>query len=152
MSHSLDTTSLSRAVNGMIWCAVVLYVVFIFTMTHMPLDVVRDQAWFRYSNMYWLDKFIQCGVYSVLVGLLGCALFPLSRDPVSTIENLSGFRTIILFAVVIAVAVVDEQTQEMFGRNCEVLDMVADVTGIIPGFCLFLVLNEVRHRVLDGSI
>ena len=143
--------SIKRMVQGLFFCAALMYVAFIFTLTHMPLDGINTQPWFRYSMTFWLDKFIQCTLYSGLVGLLGCAMFPLNRDPVTTIENISGVRTALLFLTVVVIAIVDEKTQPYFGRNCEVLDMVADAAAIIPGFCVFLVLNEARHLLLNGD-
>lgn len=147
-----NTLQLKRSVTGMIWCAALLYVVFVFTLTHMSLDGFNEQPWFKYSSTFWLDKIIQCMMYSGLVGLLGCAMFPLNSDPVRTVESLSGGRTLVLFLIVAILAVIDENTQPYFGRNCEVMDIFADIVGIIPGFCIFLVLNEARHMVFSGEV
>ena len=147
----MSTESIKRAIFGVSLFATLFCVLMIFVLTHMPLDTVSDQTWFRYSTTFWIDKFVQCSMYAVLVALLGCTLFPLNKDATNTIDNISSWRTGLLFVIVIAIAVTDELTQPMFGRNCEMLDIAADIAGLIPGFCLFLVLNELRHQLLNGE-
>lgn len=144
----VSSSALRRAVRGVEWAAVVIYILFIFTLTHMPLDGVKSTEWMGHGLMFWLNKVLQCGLYAGLAALLGCAMFPLSRDPVKTIENISGLRVMIFLALVAGIAIFDELTQPFFGRKYELMDVIANIGGVIPGFCLFLVLNELRHQLL----
>lgn len=144
----LNSSTLKRAVRGAEWGAVVIYVCFIFALTHMPLDSVKGSEWMTYGFMFWVNKVLQCGLYAGLAALLGCALFPLSRDPVKTIENIAGVRVAIFGFLMVSIAVIDELTQPYFNRSYELMDVIANIGGIIPGFCLFLVLNELRHQFL----
>ena len=150
MSNSNPASSLQRAVIGAEWGSVIIYLCFVMVLTHMPVDSVKNAAFMQHSMMFWIEKLIQCALYSVLVALLGCALFPLSKDPVKTIENISGLRLALLVAIVIGIAVFDEFTQPFFGRTKELLDISANICGLLPGFCLFLVVNEVRHKFFNA--
>ena len=150
MSESNPTTSLKRAVIGAEWGAVIIYLCFVLVLTHMPIDSVASVDFKQHSMMFWVDKILQCGLYSILVALLGCALFPLNKDPVKSIESISGTRVAALVGLVLGIALFDECTQPYFGRNLEILDICANMGGLLPGFCLFLILNEVRHKFFDG--
>lgn len=143
--------SVRKAIKGVVLSVPLLYLAFILTLTHMPLDSVSEQPWFKYSTSFWIDKVIQCTLYSGLVAIFGCAVFPLSGDLTKTIESISGVRVALLASLIVVIAFVDEFTQPFFGRNCEVLDIVADVAGLIPGFCLFLIINEARHMLLSAE-
>lgn len=144
----VSSSALRRAVRGVEWAAVVIYILFIFTLTHMPIDGAKGTEWMTHGLMFWINKVLQCGLYAGLAALLGCAMFPLSRDPVKTIENISGVRVTIYLMMMATIAIVDEFTQPYFGRKYELMDVVANIGGVIPGFCLFLVLNELRHQFL----
>ena len=147
----VSSSSLRRAVRGVEWAAVGIYILFIFTLTHMPIDGAKSSEWMGHGLMFWINKVLQCGLYAGLAALLGCAMFPLSRDPVKTIENISGVRVTIYLMLMVTIAIVDEFTQPLFGRKYELMDVIANIGGVIPGFCLFLVLNELRHQFLGDS-
>ena len=129
--------------------ASLIYITGIFVLTHMPLDGIKDEPFFRYSVMFWVDKIIQCVLYAGLVVPVGCVLFPLSRDAQSAMDNVSLIRITALMVIIGGVAFIDEYTQPFFGRRFEVLDIAADFAGIVPGICLFLMANEARHQLLN---
>lgn len=56
-----------------------------------------------------------------------------------------------IFAVIFAYAIVDELTQPPFGRDCELLDAVADWIGGLTGLVAFLVVRSAVRRIRPAS-
>ncbi len=103
-----------RLTRTLLWAATGIYWVVLFVMTHLPpRQMPRGPGG---------DKLYHFGAYLVLSFLLGAALwhaFPVRR------------RVIPLLVVLAAMAygAVDEVTQILVGRACELNDWLADVSG-----------------------
>jgi VanZ family protein len=101
------------------WCTM-------FVLTHLP---PRHMPKLRVS-----DKLEHLTAFMMLGGLLYLCLSPSVRRP-------------ILVAALIGAAygAMDEWTQPLVGRSCEMLDWVSDVSGIILGAgCMAIALMVIR--------
>ena len=99
-----------RIALGVYWCILL-------AATHLP---PRNMPHVEVN-----DKFDHLAAYSVLALLIGLS-WRWSKRPIRAI----GLQTII---VVMIAGATDELTQPIFGRDCELLDWCADVSGAIVG-------------------
>jgi VanZ family protein len=84
------------------------------------------------------DKWMHFGAYLGLVVLLSAVLTV--RRPAN------AFLIIKIVALVAVVGAFDEITQPLVGRDCELLDWVADVTGALLGSSVVVGLSLARRR------
>ncbi len=86
------------------------------------------------------DKIVHCASFAGLA-LLACIALRVRR--------------VVLAAIVLAAyAAVDESTQQLVGRNSDVLDWIADTVGVVIGCGVFTYCNRARRRRTarpDGS-
>lgn len=97
----------------------------------------------------WFDKLVHMSLFAVLTGLYCCVFLPFCRTAVRTFEYLTRWRFFLIVASVTVLAVGTEFLQPLFGRTFDYLDMAVDVLAIIPGFGVFIVLNDVRQKLVS---
>ena len=106
----------------------IIYWVFLAIVSHIPIPELVYQA--RVS-----DKALHLVAYLVLSFLLWFAVKP---------EQKVNWRKITTWWVLLIIgvyAVVDEVLQGVVGRNCDMMDFVADMAGALVGLILFSILN-----------
>lgn len=97
----------------------------------------------------WFDKLIHMSLFAVLTGLYCCVFLPFCRTAVRTFEYLTRWRFFLIVGSITVLAVVTEFLQPLFGRTFDYLDMAVDVLAIIPGFGVFIVLNDIRQKLVS---
>jgi VanZ family protein len=98
----------------MFWTGAILYWIALCVMTHLPPGQVHIPRVFT-------DKQIHFAAYMMLSLVLGGAMM----------VTLPGRRWVPLYVIAVAMAygAVDERTQLFVGRECELGDWIADVSG-----------------------
>lgn len=112
--------------------------------------VVRPATWLKATLFYWFmllvathipgsgetppgltiaDKFMHFGAFTVLAAMVGWTYFRIKN-------HLTLRHLVILGLTMAAYGAVDEWTQLLVGRSCELLDWVGDVAGIVVGLSL----------------
>lgn len=121
------------------WCLVALYWVALFTLTHLPPSEAP------HPPSFLGDKGSHAIAYCGLTFLLGFTLwtFGLGRR--------SRLWPWITLSAVLAYGAVDEWTQIIVGRDCELLDWVADGTGAVVAVLLLAVVFRVVRRVVGDE-
>ena len=97
----------------LIWTLTAIYWVFLCVMTHLPPDKVpkTDVS----------DKTEHVAAYGLLAGMLHLCLWPRRWSILKT--------AIIVMCIIMAFAALDEITQPIVGRTCDIYDWTADTTG-----------------------
>ena len=134
-----------------VWSVWMCYTTFLILLLLAPINGIQQMRWFVAAQASWVDKLVHLGLFTTLTGVSGCAMFPFCRDPSTTIEKITPGRMALLIGVVSTLAIGLEFAQPCFGRSFEWFDMATNLVSIIPGFGLFLILNEVRHFIADQS-
>jgi VanZ family protein len=120
--------------RNIFWIGSIFYWCFLCVLTHLPPSAIREPQGF------WLtDKQAHFIAYFVLSFSVGITLM----------VTLPGRRWIPLFVIALAMAygAIDERTQPMFGRDCELGDWVADTLGSVAAAAgLFVVSFFIRPR------
>jgi VanZ family protein len=118
------------------WGLVALYGVALFTLTHLPPKEAL------HPPSFLGDKGVHALAYCGLTFLLGFTLwtFGLGRR--------SRLWPWITLSAVLAYGAVDEWTQTLVGRDCALLDWVADGTGALIAVLLLAVVFRVIRRVV----
>lgn len=91
------------------------------------------------------DKFSHFAAFTILAAMVGWTYFLVTR----------GLRLrdqVMLGLLLAAYGAVDEWTQPLVGRGCELLDWVADVGGIVVGLFLAKLLAKRRGRSKDEAL
>jgi VanZ family protein len=101
------------------------YWVLIFILTHIPIP-----RGMRLPSGG--DKVTHVIMYALLSGAGGLAMFAAGR---ATLRRLLGWGVIYL-----AYGVVDEVTQPIVGRSASVADWVADLTGVVLGTAIMMLV------------
>lgn len=103
-----------------------------FVVTHLPPSRIPSRGVFNDKVMH-LTGFTALGL--VTVWRLGS-----ERHPIGTRRFLAWFTVLIVYAVV------DEMTQPMIGRSCELGDWLADACGAALGMGVGLLFRRVAAR------
>ena len=106
----------------------IIYWVFLAIVSHIPIQELVYQA--RVS-----DKNLHLVAYLVLTFLLWFAVKP---DQKVNWRKITVWWVILIIAVY---AVMDEVIQGVVGRNCDMMDFIADMAGALAGLILFSILN-----------
>lgn len=109
---------------------VIAYVALIFSLTHMNL---RDTVFDREVSLFQADKVFHLLAFFGLTGLW----LTLLRDGKTIARHVA-----ICVLAVTSYAVFDEVSQPMFGRNMDILDWVADMTGMLLTATSYVVVNH----------
>ena len=111
----------------MLWLLAGAYALVLFTCTHLPPA--------HLPNTHVPDKIEHFGAYAILGALLAIAA-----------KN-SGWRRATLAVIVLGVVAgaVDEWTQPLVGRFCELNDWLSDAAGVIVAACLVALLLPARR-------
>lgn len=119
----------------------VVYLVAIFTATHIPLDVNLPSN--SLGLMDHADKFVHLGLYALLtlVVLVGWELT--IRTP------LQAKHYFAVWLVGTVYGMVDEATQIPVGRTGDMHDWLADVVGIILGLVAFRMCRGLMYQWLS---
>ena len=134
-----------------VWSVWLCYAAFLILLLLVPLDIVGLRKVHQFAEIDWLDKIVHFALFACLTGIGGCAIFPFCRDANTTLERLTPGRLVLLISITATLGVGLEFLQPFFGRSFDWLDMLANLFAIIPGLGLFLVLNELRHQLLNGE-
>lgn len=129
----------------LLYTATGFYVVFLITLTHLPLEHVVTESVQQQARIMWMDKVVHGVLYTVLTFLFLLCSQPVAHDDQTGDLIILPDRLLAMTIIVMLVGLLDELTQPWFGRNAEVLDLVADFTAIFPGACLFLLSHIVRQ-------
>jgi VanZ family protein len=115
----------AHASRRILWIITICYWVILFAVTHTPRAPVVP-------GLKLSDKLMHAGAYFILAGMLYLTLWKTWPD-----------CTIVwwVIALVLAYGVLDEQTQKLVGRDCELADWLADAGG---GIAAMLILVSVR--------
>src|SRR4051812_14758594 len=114
------------------WIGTILYWGLLFTLTHLPPSKIHEPTSLTDKQCH----FIAYAVLSFSVG-------------VTLMVTLPGRRWIPLFVIALAMAygAIDERTQPMFGRDCELGDWIADSLGsVAAAVVLFVIAFFVKPR------
>lgn len=103
----------------------------------------------RKADDLWLDKLIHMAMFALLTGIYCCVFLPFCRTATRTFEYLSGGRFFLIVGSVAVLAVITEYLQPFFGRTFDYVDMAVDILAVVPGFGIFIVLNELRHKLVS---
>ncbi|MBW8000393.1 MAG: hypothetical protein FVQ80_00020 [Planctomycetes bacterium] len=106
----------------------IIYWVFLAIISHIPIPELVYQA--RVS-----DKNLHLVAYMILVFLLWFSLRP---------EQKVNWRKITVWWVILIIgvyAVMDEVIQGVVGRNCDMMDFIADMAGVLAGLILFSIFS-----------
>ncbi|MCH8118706.1 MAG: VanZ family protein [Planctomycetes bacterium] len=106
----------------------VFYWLNFFILAHIPVPGIVSKAGVSDKGMHFL-------AYLILVFLLWFAISP---------DQKVGWRKAVVwwvFIVLTGYGAADELLQGFTGRNCDVMDMVANLTGILAGLILFSVFS-----------
>ena len=112
----------------------------------VPINDAALPCVFKMIDQLWIDKLVHLLLFAVLTGLYCCVFLPSCRNPMKTFEYITPFRLFLIVGSIGILAVSTEFAQPYFGRSFDWVDMLVDVISIAPGFGLFLVFNEVRHK------
>jgi hypothetical protein len=106
----------------------VLYLITLFTLTHMPMPELVYRA-----NVS--DKWLHFLAYMNLFFLVWFSFFP---DKKASWRN---WGTWLIFLGAVLSGAVDELSQPYTGRTCDIWDFVADAEGILAGLVIFTFLT-----------
>lgn len=108
--------------------SLVFYWLSFFILAHIPVPGIVSKAGVSDKGMHFL-------AYLILVFLLWFAVSP---D-----QKVSWRKAVVwwVFIVLTGYGAADELLQGFTGRNCDVMDMVANLTGILAGLILFSVFS-----------
>lgn len=115
----------------------------------VPINESFVPEMLRSADDLWLDKLVHLSLFAMLTGIYCCVFLPFCRTPIKTFEYLTRWRFFLIVASIGVLAVATEFLQPYFGRTFDLLDMAVDVLAIIPGFGLFIVLNELRQKLVS---
>ena len=115
------------------WLVILFFfTVMVLTFTHIPQQVLPVPL-----QMNGLDKVFHALAFGIIT-----FLFILSFR----VSHNSMFNLIPLLTIV-ALAVVDELTQNIVGRTASLYDWIADLAGIVFAQSIFLYHNRIQSRV-----
>ena len=124
-----------RAVRVILWVVCAAYWVALFTLTHLPrVPAVGQRV---------QDKLAHFMAYGVLAGVLYLVLWA-SRSP----QRRAAYFVI---SVTLLYGAMDEITQPLVGRSCELYDWFADAAGAGAAVGVFASVRYVVERVGSGS-
>ena len=121
-----------RAARLIFWFVTAAYWVGICVLTHLPPAQIAHVA--DWLNLHLDDKVEHVLAFATLAGLLGMTLwvtFP--------------HRPALLWGVLVVAMVygaLDEQTQKLVGRTCDLDDWIADTVGAMAGILPVLILQR----------
>ncbi len=114
------------AIAWTLWAA---YWLVLLTLTHLPPRFIGHPP--------VTDKTLHVLAYTTLAGLLYVALWATwPRRPI--------VRWVL--GCICVLGALDEWTQPMFGRSCELLDWVADVSGAIVAVGMLMLIRRIAER------
>jgi VanZ family protein len=123
-----------RAVRIVLWILCAAYWVALFTLTHLPrVPAVGQRV---------QDKLAHFLAYGVLAGVLYLAMWASS----SAWKRTSFF----VLAVTLLYGAMDEVTQPLVGRSCELYDWLADAAGAIVVVGIFASIRYLVERAGRG--
>jgi VanZ family protein len=114
------------------WIGTICYWGVLFALTHLPPSKIHEPTSITDKQAHFI-------AYAVLSFSVGATLM----------VTLPGRRWIPLFVIAMAMAygAIDERTQPMFGRDCELGDWIADTLGAVSAAVLLFVVGYfVRPR------
>ena len=124
-----------RAVRVVLWVLCAAYWVALFTLTHLPrVPVVGEPV---------PDKLAHFLAYGVLAGVLYLAKWA-SGSPAKR-------SAYFVLTVSLLYGAMDEITQPLVGRSCELYDWLADAAGAIIVVGVFASVRYLAERVGSGS-
>jgi VanZ family protein len=124
-----------RVVRVILWVICAAYWVALFTLTHLPrVPAVGQRV---------QDKLAHFMAYGVLAGVLYLVLWA-SKSP----QKRAAYFVI---AVTLLYGAMDEITQPLVGRSCELYDWLADAAGAGAAVGVFALVRYVVERVGRGS-
>lgn len=136
-----------KSARRMLLCTTGFYLTLVITLTHMPLDYVLTEDLQQQGRIYWMDKCIHVLMYTGLTTLFFLCMNPVEYDERTGDLVILPGQIIVLSVNVMLFAVLDEVTQPLVGRSCELLDLAADFAAIFPGASLFLTIQLIRQSV-----
>jgi len=124
----------------------VVYLTVTFVLTHAPLSGTFLDHQNLPGQLKLLDKIYHFASYCGLTFLVLFAFTSvhLGRTPQARLG--SARRLLQLCLLVVAYGIFDKATQPLFGRNFELLDMLANVFGIAAGQLLFVMSEATGMR------
>ena len=134
-----------RSATCLLYTTTTVYVLFLLTLTHLPLDNVINDTVQHQTRQLWADKLIHGALYSFLTLLSMLCSQPVKHDDETGELLILPDRLIAMAIILMLVGTLDEITQPWFGRSMELLDLAADFSAIFPGFCLFLLSHIIRQ-------
>ena len=115
----------------LIWTLTAIYWVFICIMTHLPPDKVPKPD--------VSDKTEHVVAYGLLAGMIHLCLWPRRWTMLKTAS--------LVLCVALVYGALDEITQPIFGRDCSILDWLADAAGAI----IAVMIMTIACRVLPSK-
>lgn len=108
------------------WIGTICYWALLFALTHLPPATIHEPTSITDKQAHFI-------AYAVLSFSVGITLM----------VTLPGRRWIPLFVIAMAMAygAIDERTQPMFGRDCELGDWIADALGAVSAAVVLLLIG-----------
>lgn len=122
-----------RSILRLILCLITFG--FAFLATHLPLTNLPKLG--DYDKLLHFAGFVYLGMMAVW------QVLPAQRMP-------ERQRIWAVFLVVLAYAAIDELTQPLVGRDCELLDWVADALGATAGIAFLYALHRFESKNPDA--
>jgi len=125
-----------RRIAYVAWLISFLVLVGMFLGTHIPT--------FGPPSISQIDKFLHAGAYLILtVCLLG------SWELTAGVLQPGHYFVVWLFGTLYGLF--DEITQISFGRQCDGLDWLSDIAGIVVGLVLFQIARPLVYRIIGSG-
>lgn len=122
----LDPTRIDRS----LWVVLAVYGLLLVVGTHLPGDAVP-------GPIMASDKVIHFGAYMVLGALVAICVTPRGG-------RLAITTAAILWTLVIGFGALDELSQPLFGRSCDLFDWLADAAGAAIGIGAYAIWTRLR--------
>ena len=146
-ANLMDDPEVIRAWGGeRVQCVCIAATAFAILLLLVPIKDIGLPDILRKSDQFGGDKIAHALLFATLTGMYCCVFLPFCRNPVKTFEYITFFRLTLIVGSIVTLAVGTEFAQPHFGRTFEWTDMFIDIVAIIPGFGLFLVFNQIRHK------
>lgn len=144
-----DDPDVLRAWGGeKLQCVCLAATAFAILLLLAPINENFVPKFLKMADEMWGDKVAHLILFSTLTGLYCCVFLPFCKTPAKTFEYISPARLGLVTGSIVFLAVATEFLQPLFGRDFDWIDMFVDIIAIVPGFGVFLVLNELRHKVV----
>lgn len=148
-NNPADDPEVLRAWGGeKLQCVCLSATAFAILLLLAPINENFAPKFLKMADEMWGDKVAHLILFSSLTGLYCCVFLPFCKTPARTFEYITPSRLGLVVGSIVFLAVATEFLQPLFGRDFDWIDMFVDVIAIVPGFGVFLVLNELRHKVV----